>query len=195
VSETGNKTRKIGPFRKSEGFRSRFLKNLMVKREEIENALNRLMDSQKEYKALPSGDDIIEELDHAEREISAQKYYSLLERKNKELEKVEILIRRALENEELGRCEQCGMRIPKERLLIVPEATRCVACQRELEKFDSRRSLAERSFPLSGRKKGLYWEDKEDSDDQRGFILESDMEHIYFVDSEESDLEDNPRGK
>jgi hypothetical protein len=36
-------------------------------------------------------------------------------------------------------------RIPRERLLLVPEATVCVACQRELEKSDSRMFMAPQS--------------------------------------------------
>ena len=46
--------------------------------------------------------------------------------------------------EKFGVCEECGKQIPKKRLLIVPEATLCVSCQRELEKTDLRRSVQAR---------------------------------------------------
>ena len=59
-------------------------------------------------------------------------------------------IRKIAEDEEFGRCEECGKRIPDERLLIVPEATRCVPCQREMEKWDSRVALLEMAHSSSG---------------------------------------------
>jgi len=34
------------------------------------------------------------------------------------------------------RCEDCGNEIPLERLAAIPDVSRCVACQRKLEKFD-----------------------------------------------------------
>lgn len=34
-----------------------------------------------------------------------------------------------LDDEEFGRCSNCGRAIPAERLRAVPETTRCVACQ------------------------------------------------------------------
>lgn len=45
-------------------------------------------------------------------------------------------ITRALEDIEYGRygvCRECGAPIPKARLLVLPFATRCVACQARLE--------------------------------------------------------------
>lgn len=43
---------------------------------------------------------------------------------------------RALERADSGSygfCEDCGVRIPEQRLMICPEATRCVSCQRSLD--------------------------------------------------------------
>jgi DnaK suppressor protein len=184
-----------GLYPESDHFRSKFLKNLTDKKEEVEKTLNHLMESLREYKNLHSSDDFVEELDNAEREISAHMHYSLIERKNNELEKIEILIRRALQEEEFGWCEECGERIPDERLLIVPEATRCVPCQRELERLDSTRSLAKRCYTFSGKKHGFQWEGEEDSDDPGMFNLNPDMEYLSIVDLEETDLGDNRREK
>jgi len=194
IAEAGSKKRKRRASGKSEDFRSRFLENLMVKRQEVEQTLKRLTDSQKEYEDLLSAADFIEKVDHAEREISAQTHYSILERKNKELKKIEILIHRILEDEEFGWCEECGKRIPEERLLIVPEATRCVPCQREMEKWDLRRSLAEISYSSSRRQKESRWGDKEDFDDEERFSFKPDMEHTSFMDLEEGGLEE-PKGE
>lgn len=190
IAGAGEKTRKGRVSGKSEGLRSRFLENLVVKKGEVEEALRRLKDSQKEYKGRFSSDDFIEEVDQAEREISAQTYYSLLERKNRELEKIEILIRRSLEEEEFGRCEECGKRIPEERLLIVPEATRCVPCQREMEKWDLRGKLAEMSRSSPRRKKESRWGDDQDFDEEERLDFRLEAEHTSIMDLEETDLEE-----
>jgi DnaK suppressor protein len=136
------KIRNPGAFRKDNDFRSDFLKNLTRKKEEVERTLEQLMAGNEQYKELVSADDFIEDLDRAEQEISSQTRYSILERKSKELEKIEILIRRILKDAEFGRCEACGKRIPEKRLLIVPEAIRCVPCQKKMEKSDSDRGRA-----------------------------------------------------
>ena len=181
---------------KKEGFRSRFLETLLTKQEEVEAALNRLMDVKREYKELVSEDAIIEELDHAEREIEIQKHYSLLERKHRELEKIEYLIQRIQkEDEEFGRCEECGRRIREERLLIVPDATRCVPCQREIEKFDSSRSVAERSYTATGMRKDLRWEEKEDAFDEGELTIKPDIEQLSLEDLEETDIDNNINNK
>ena len=190
--ETGRKDASI----KREGFRSRFLETLLTKKEEVEAALNRLMDVKREYKDLVSEDVIIEELDHAEREIEIQKHYSLLERKHRELEKIEYLIQRIQEeDEEFGRCEECGRRIREERLLIVPDATRCVPCQKEIEKFDSSRSLAERSYTPAGMKKDLRWEEKEEANDEGESLIKPDIEQLSIVDLDETDIDNNMNNK
>jgi DnaK suppressor protein len=167
---------------RSQDFRARSLENLTAKRQEVEEALSRLTESQKAYEELRSAHDFREEVDLAEREISAQTHYRLLERKNKELKKIETLIRKIAEDEEFWRCEECGKRIPDERLLIVPEATRCVPCQREMEKWDSRLALIEMSNASSGRKKEPGWVPNQDSDDEVKISLKTDMDYLSFVD-------------
>jgi DnaK suppressor protein len=139
VEENQGNIANPGAFCKDSDFRSEFLKNLTVKKEEVERTLKQLMAGNEQYKELVSTDDFIEDLDRAEQEISSQTRYSILERKSKELEKIEILVRRILKDAEFGRCEECGKRIPEKRLLIVPEAIRCVTCQKKLEKLDSDR--------------------------------------------------------
>jgi len=84
--------------------------------------------SRREYDGELTAGDFIDEIDDAQREISAYSLYSLIERKHRELRRIEYLISRILKEEEFGLCEECGAQIPKERLLIVPEATLCVAC-------------------------------------------------------------------
>jgi DnaK suppressor protein len=171
--------------------RSKFLNNLLLRKQDVEESLQQLFHSQKQQEGPLFADEFIEEADHAEREISAQKHYSLLERKNRELEKVEFLIRKVLQDEDFGLCEECGQRIPEARLLIVPDATRCVPCQREMEKLDSRRSSTERAYLSSGRKKELQWEDKGESNSVQRLTIKTDFEHLSFMDMEEMEIEQN----
>jgi DnaK suppressor protein len=180
-------------FRKGDGFRRTFLEILINKKGEIEKSINSLTNGKKEYTDLFSADEIIEGLDRAVLEIAAQTHYSLLERKTKELKKIIILIRRAQHEEEFGLCEECERRIPEGRLLIAPEATLCVPCQREMEKFESGRGLANRSYHTSQGKKEFQWKDDDNSTENEESIVRSGVEHISFVDLEETDVDDNPK--
>ena len=135
--------------------RTMFMQNIMDKRTELEKTLERLIDNQKEYDVQFRGGDLIDELDQAQREISASSYYPIIERKIKELKKIDLLIKRMSKEEEFGLCEECGKQIPKKRLLIVPEATLCVSCQRELEETDLRRSIEARGSVGYGGGHGL----------------------------------------
>jgi DnaK suppressor protein len=138
------KSRKKAKKTKSD-LRAMFMQNIMDKRKELEKTLEHLIDNQKEYDVQFRGGDLIDELDQAQREISASSYYPIIERKIKELKKIDLLIKRMSKEEKFGLCEECGKQIPKKRLLVVPEATLCVSCQRELEKTDLRRSVEARA--------------------------------------------------
>jgi DnaK suppressor protein len=52
---------------------------------------------------------------------------SLLESEGDTLEKIEGALER-LEDGTYGNCEECGARIPKQRLLAIPFASMCVKC-------------------------------------------------------------------
>jgi DnaK suppressor protein len=190
----GKAMKKITPW-KNEDFSSKFLSELMSKKEEIEKAFSNLMERQKEYQNLQSSDNFIEEGDNAEREISLQKHYSILERKTRELQKIDILIRKVLNDQQFGICEECGKQIPVERLLIVPDAIRCVPCQRESEKFNPKGSTSQKSHSPSKRRKDIYWEATTDFDDEELCIIETDMDYITFVDLEDTDLDDGAAGE
>jgi RNA polymerase-binding transcription factor DksA len=180
---------------KSEGFRSRALHNLTIKRQEVEKVLKLSADKQREYEELGTADALIEDIDHAEREISAHRHYSILERKNKELKRIDLLIRKLLEDEEFGLCEECGRPIPEERLLIVPEAVYCVPCQRGLEKrWDMRGDLAVTFDSSSLRKNGPRLGQRQGFSDEESFTFDSDVEEISLMDLGEIDLEE-PKGE
>jgi hypothetical protein len=55
--------------------RAMFMQNIMDKRKELEKTLEHLIDNQKEYDVQFRGGDLIDELDQAQREISASSYY------------------------------------------------------------------------------------------------------------------------
>ncbi|HDZ24040.1 MAG TPA: TraR/DksA family transcriptional regulator [Desulfobacteraceae bacterium] len=120
--------------------REDFLSKLTEKKREFEHALQCLLEKQKEYQEHLQGEASMDESDQALREISVSNNYSLIERKSRELKKLAHLISQVSSDKHFGVCEECGDPIPPERLLIVPEATLCVGCQRELEKMDSLKS-------------------------------------------------------
>ncbi len=179
------------PIRKGKKSRSKILKSLMAKRAEVQETLGRLIEEQKEYKKLASNDYLIDEMDHAEREISSQTHYILLERKNRELEKIENLIESALGDEEFGLCEECGEKIPEARLMIMPEATRCVPCQQEMEQSGSKIGFVESPRAKLGGKSGLQWRKVEDTDASGKLNFKSDLGVMSFLDSDEFDTGDH----
>lgn len=178
---------------KGEMLNSKFYKNLMSKKKEVEEIINKLLDNQKEDLTNTSLDNYIEDFDRADREISAQTFYKLLDRKKKELDKINILINRIENDQDFGLCEECGMLIPEERLLIMPDASLCVPCQKDLEKFEYRKNLAKNSYSPTQLKKEFQLENSEDYDDEddEGIIIKPDVDHVSFLDMEEIELDEN----
>ncbi len=159
--------------------RATFMQSILDKRQELEKILEGLMESQKEYDVQFSGGDLIDELDQAQREISASSYYPIIERKVKELRKIDLLIKRMSKEEKFGLCEECGKHIPKERLLIVPEASLCVSCQRELEKTGMRRSAEARASRGYGGGQGMGWD--ADGLDENGHLVMNSYMNTFSV--------------
>jgi DnaK suppressor protein len=178
---------------KGEMLNSKFYKNLLSKKKEVEEIINKLLDNQREDLTNTSLDNYIEDFDRADREISAQTFYKLLDRKKKELEKINLLINRIQNDQDFGLCEECGMRIPEERLLIMPDASLCVPCQKDLEKFEYRKNLAKNSYSPTQLKKEFQLENSDDYDDEddEGIIIKPDVDHVSFLDMEEIELDEN----
>jgi len=183
------------PLPKEEDFRTAFMKSLKLKKEDLQQTLERLIKSRKEYEGQLTAGDFIDEVDDAQREISAYSQFSLIERKNKELQKIEYLLNRVAEEQDFGVCEECGTRIPKERLLLVPEATLCVACQREMEKMDSRMSMATRSPGFSPTRREVTWETTEPHEEDDNLLVEYHIGTLPNVDIDENDTEVPPEDK
>jgi DnaK suppressor protein len=183
------------PIPEVDDFRTAFMKSLELKKQELQQTLDRLMKSRKEYEGQLTAGDFIDEVDDAQREISAYSQFSLIERKNRELQKIEYLLNRVAEEQDFGLCEECGTRIPKERLLLVPEATLCVACQRELEKMDSRMSMASHSTGFSPTRREVSWETTEPPEEDENLLVEYHISTMPDVDMNESDTESPPEDK
>jgi DnaK suppressor protein len=179
-------------------FRKAFMDSLVVKRDELLATLARLMNSRKEYDGQLTAGDFIDEVDDAQREISAYGHYSLIERKNRELRKIEYLIDRIRKEEEaFGICEECGQAIPKERLMVVPEATLCVNCQREFEKVDQRKAMAA-SVPSglgSPIRRDVTLETTESAEEEDNLTIEYHIGTLPSVDMEETETESPPEEK
>jgi DnaK suppressor protein len=188
-------TQKKKPTPKADDFRTAFMKSLALKKQELQQTLDRLMKSRKEYEGQLTAGDFIDEVDDAQREISAYSQFSLIERKNRELQKIEYLLNRVAEEQDFGLCEECGTRIPKERLLLVPEATLCVACQRELEKMDSRMSMASHTTGFSPTRREVTWETTEPPEEDDNLLVEYHIGTVPDVDINESYTEGPPEDK
>jgi DnaK suppressor protein len=167
--------------------RKKFLSQLETKREQLKESLAHWKEKQKEYNELISGDNISDETDSAQREIDIVSTYSVIERKTRELKKIDYLIAKILKDENFGICEECGEPIPNERLLIVPEATLCVSCQRDLEKFDQMRNMANRRHSGFEGRAASEWEDYDESYEVDYEIVDADVDVLPFADIEEPD--------
>jgi len=187
--------KRAGVKKEKTDFRARFMENILVKKGELEKTLEHLMDSQKEYDVQLSGGDFIEEFDRAQREISASRYYPLIERKTKELKNIERLIKRISKEDKFGLCEECGKRIPKRRLLIIPEATLCVDCQRELEKMDYQKGVEARLSTDFGQRKEMDWRGPGDFGESGYMVTKKQGEGFSVDDLNGTEVENNPEGK
>jgi DnaK suppressor protein len=167
--------------------RKKFLSQLETKRAQLKESLAHWVEKQREYNELISGDNIADETDSAQREIDIVSTYGVIERKTRELKKIDYLIAKILKDENFGICEECGEPIPDERLLIVPEAVLCVPCQRDLEKFDQMRNLANRRHSGFEGRAASEWEDLDESYDLDYEIIETDVDVLPFADLEEPD--------
>jgi hypothetical protein len=76
--------------KKKDDFKATIVSGLERKKQELLTTLDHLMKSRREYEGQLTAGDFIEEADGAQREISAHSQFSLIERKNKELQRSRI---------------------------------------------------------------------------------------------------------
>jgi DnaK suppressor protein len=145
--------------------RNRVMERLRQRSREVQETLQGLLATQKEYYAQRSGDGISDETDHAQMEDSVSRMNLLIERKSREYHSTNRLLDRMMKDEEYGTCENCGDFIPEERLLIVPETTLCIECQRELERSSRSRRMVLPSGGAMQLPAASAWGDFENVDD------------------------------
>ena len=180
---------------RSDQFRSRFHMHLLEKKTELENTIDCLVRGNNEDFTKISFDGMTDELDRTDREIAAQNYYKFLDRKKNELNRIEALLERVKHDQDFGICEECERPIPEARLMIVPEAVLCVACQQELEKFESRTNLNASGNKILQYKDEYDTEDDTDNIDDAGLVTKSGSESMSLMDMEEIDLVDLAEGE
>jgi DnaK suppressor protein len=105
------------------------LKEVLTKRRDaLRKALAGDLSLLKQLRAT-SGDAVDVALDSVQDEICGQ----LAEVESRELARVEEALKR-MNEEKYGVCEDCRENIPMARLNALPYATRCISCQRALER-------------------------------------------------------------
>jgi len=179
----------------SKSSRKKFLAQLETKRAQLKGSLAHWVEKQREYNELISGDNIADETDSAQREIDIVSTYSVIERKTRELKTIDYLIAKIQKDENFGICEECGEPIPDERILIVPEAVLCVPCQRDLEKFDQMRNVANRRHSGFEGRAASEWEDLDESYELDYELIETDVDVLPFADLEEPDNQETSEVK
>jgi DnaK suppressor protein len=184
--------RKTNSKERSDQFRSRFHLHLLEKKRDLEKTIDYLRNENGEDYSKISFDGMTDELDRTDREMAAHNYYKFLDRKKNELNRIEALLERIKHDQDFGICEECERPIPEARLMIVPEAVLCVACQEELEKFESRSNFNNSSNKTLPYKDDYEQEDESDSIDDAGLVTKAGSESISLMDMEEIDLVDLP---
>jgi len=78
-------------------------------------------------------------------------------REREKLEKIEDALLR-IDKDDYGYCDECGESISQKRLMVLPFATHCVACQQDQEQ-KQRRSVFAEADARNPRDKGLFGDD------------------------------------
>lgn len=175
---------------RSDQFRSRFHLHLLEKKKELEKTIDCLRKGISEDFSKFSFDGMTDELDRTDREMAAQNHYKFLDRKKNELNRIEVLLERIKHDQDFGICEECEQPIPEARLMIVPEAVLCVACQQELEKFESRSNFSNSNNKTSTYRDDYEQEDESGNIDDAGLVTKAGSEAMSLMDMEEIDLID-----
>ena len=104
-------------------------KNLLKLKEEILKDIDENIKTERSSTERDVGDFY----DEAESEKGRQLTYMLGERDRKKLDAINTALEK-IEDETYGICEECGEKIDKKRLNVLPFAKYCVSCQSDMEK-------------------------------------------------------------
>lgn len=123
---------KLHGLRKS-NMSKRLKKNLLKMREELLKEIDAGIKSQRDVAERDVGDFY----DDVDIEKDRQMYHMLGERERQKIRAIDEALKK-IEDNEYGRCEECGEKINKNRLKVVPFARYCVNCQSEIERRQRR---------------------------------------------------------
>lgn len=161
--------------------RSILMGALLSRKQDLESALQQSRISWRDWSQGPGKEDPADEVDGALNETSTHNHYSLMERKTRELRKIDDLLGRMRSDEEFGLCEECGEPIPVERLMILPDATYCVPCQCRMERRNGLRLSGAWGAHYASERKARDWENP---DDEETALFDSHIESMIPVDSD-----------
>jgi RNA polymerase-binding protein DksA len=161
--------------------RSMLTDALLLRKQELESALHQSRSFWRDWTQGSGEEDPADELDDALHETSIHNHYSLVEKKTRELRKINELLRRMERDEEFGLCEECGEPIPVERLMILPDATHCVPCQCGLERRDGLRLSGAWGAHYVSERRARDWENP---DDEETALFDAHIEAVDPPDSE-----------
>ncbi len=161
--------------------RSLVLEALLAKKEELESLLQQSMSHWRDQGFGTWGENPADEVDGALCETSTHNHYCFVERKYREYQKVDGLIRRMQSDEEFGLCEECGEAIPVERLIILPDATYCVPCQQRMERINGLKLSGSWRPSQATERTPRDWENP---DDEETALLDAHMESLMPLDPE-----------
>lgn len=161
--------------------RSKLTGALLTRKQALESALQHSRLSWRDWTHGAGKEDPADEVDGAHYEISTHNHYLLMERKVRELRKIDELLSRMREDIEFGLCEECEEPIPVERLMIVPDATLCVPCQCGLERRNGLRLSGAWGACCVAERRARDWENP---DDEETALFDA---HIETLTSENQD--------
>ena len=141
--------------------RSMLLENLVNRKRELETHLSQARRLWREQGSGLGAQEPADEVDGALCEMSTHNLCSQIERKTRELRKIDDLIRRTIEDEDFGLCEECGEPIPAARLMVLPDASLCVPCQSRQERSNGLRRTGTWRSSYDPERRGRDWEDPE----------------------------------
>jgi DnaK suppressor protein len=106
------------------------IKDMLLKtREELVQGIAR----KSKETAVSGVSDIGDILDSVSEERTRELYMILTDREKQKLKQIDDALDR-IEEETYGLCEECGVKIPRPRLKVVPFAKYCVECKEAIER-------------------------------------------------------------
>ncbi len=113
----------------------RFRRNLLEERERLSSTIGHLHEANSSSLEDETEEETFDNhlADSATATLDREIDYTLEENAENLLRAIDEALER-IENGNYGKCERCGQQIAEERLEAIPHATRCIDCQRLVER-------------------------------------------------------------